>query len=371
MAYESGIDLSQLLTMTPEDLSPSTNKIAFPVMTALGSSEIMQSASASSVGLAATAKYSLRVYMANAANLSFSALDHFERCPRKFELDKLTTKLEKEGLETNAHFVYGHALAAGVQSYLAFQDKEKALTALVFAWNADLLLEDEKTNKSIWSCIDGFNRFVEIAPAIICEWEVATINGRPAIELSFCIDLENGYKYYGHIDLILRNRISGELMVLELKTSGSKVVDEATFKYSPQALGYSIVLDKIANDLNKSAQFYVYYLIYKSFTKEFVPMPFNKNFLDRANWLRTKIMQCQELDNYRKQNFFPRRHQACRDYNRRCEYFDTCNLSNRAVSAYGSIDEINFPDEPVEPEFKFKLSELIANQQKIIQINQG
>ena len=349
MAYESGVTLDDLLGQT--------------------------AASASSVGLTTTGTYSYSALMANVANLSYSNLQTFESCPRRFELTKLTASLEPQHRETNADFVYGHAVAAGVQHYLAFHDRDEALKHLVFAWNSDLLLTNARINyagksvggdKSIWKAITALEIFISIAPSLLADWTVAYLQGRPAIELSFRIDLENGYFYYGHVDLILQNTTTNELMVLELKTSGGTSIDESSYKNSPQALGYTLVLDSIAQNLQLSASFYVLYLIYKSKTREFVPLTFTKTFLDRANWIRTLLIQCNEIDSYRRMNFFPKRHQGCNAYFRRCPHFDTCTMSNKAQSQFSSLEEINYPSEEILPEFNYTISQLIDHQRELL-----
>ena len=68
--------------------------------------------------------------IANKIRLSHSSLDTLHSCERKFELYKL---LQGEGneKEDTEHTVFGKAFGAGCQSYLEYQDKERALFA---AW---------------------------------------------------------------------------------------------------------------------------------------------------------------------------------------------------------------------------------------------
>lgn len=317
-------------------------------------------------GLSGTSAYSYRSLYANAANLSFSNLETFCSCPRKYELHKLSSQLTQEQLETNINFCFGHAVAAGVQHYLAFGDEQEAIKQTLFAWNADLLLEDEKKkDKSIWSAIGAVQIFIGQYADQFHEWEVAHFKGKPAIEFSFKVDLQNSYFYFGHVDLILVHKTTKQLMVVELKTNGSNTINDAMYSNSPQALGYTIILDQLAAELESPEQFLVFYLIYKTKTKEFISMPFPKTSLHKANWIRTLLLQCEELDRYTEAGFFPKRHSGCFVYQKQCPYYGVCDMSNKSLTPYASLADIKFPSEEVSEDYQFKLIDLIQTQIKL------
>lgn len=326
------------------------------------------SGSASAVGFNASSKYSYRTLMANQHNLSFSMLEKFELCPRRYELDKLLSTIEPPGIEHNVDFVFGHAVAAGVQHYLAFGDVAAARKALVFAWNAELTCEDSTKGKSIWHALHALDRFLIVAPTMFADWEVAVISGKPAIELSFVIHLQNNYKYYGHVDLILRHKTTGEFLVFELKTTGFASVDATPYKHSFQALSYTIILDHIAENLGQAANFSVLYMVYKSKDYEFVPLPFYKTPTHRANWIQTLMLQCEELDRYEQTGCYPKRKTGCKSYMKQCPHFDVCDGSNNSLSAFASLSQIDYPSEEIPEEFHFSLRELIQTQHDLLNL---
>jgi hypothetical protein len=261
-----------------------------------------------------------------AANyLSYSTQLTAHSCPRKFLLDKATAAPEE--LDDNPDFLYGHAVAAGIQSYIAYGDYDRALLDCFLAWNGDLDTEKAKSKKNVWFAVAAVIRFTALSDSMLKGWEIAMIDGKPAIELAASINLENGWCYLMHIDLILVNVNTGQFMVLELKTTSFNSVHEASYKNSNQAIGYSIVLDSLARKLGIDSHNYaVLYLVYMSGAMEFEPLLFTKTIADRASWLHDLLVDCSILDMYREQHHYPMRGESCFSFFRPCEYFGVCNL---------------------------------------------
>ena len=156
------------------------------------------------------------------------------------------------------------------------------------------------------------------------DYELVHIDGIPACELSFCVNFPDGFRLRGFVDAVLKHKISGEVVVLECKTTGSATVNPATYKNSSQAIGYSIVLDHIFPELSS---YKVIYLIYQTSSKEYVTFPFTKTFLQRALWIRELLLDIEIIKMYEEAEVYPMRGENCFDFFRECSFYQTCTLS--------------------------------------------
>jgi len=168
--------------------------------------------------------------------ISYSSVLNLHSCPRRFQLSKLQEKvsLDSEGNplpETNVTFAYGHAVGAGIQEYLLSQDLFRAVWKAFLEWDADLLDEETKAQKSIWFAVHAVEKFVPVYNGThLDEYELCYVDNLPAIELSFSIVLPNGFIYRGFVDAVLKHKHTGQLLVLELKTTSLTNIDEAQYR---------------------------------------------------------------------------------------------------------------------------------------------
>lgn len=274
-------------------------------------------------------------------DLSYSSTVTLHRCPRKFQLEKLA----EENLRTSSvTFAFGHAVGLGIQMTLENRSQQEILMGMFQIWNVDLLDAEEKDKKSFWHAIHAVQKFAALRDSpLLADYELAYFNGKPAVELSFRISMMDGFRYRGFVDVVLRHKVTGELMVLELKTTKFSRVDEAQYKNSAQAIGYSIVLDAIAAG---QSDYKVLYLIYKSTTCEFEPMVFRKSYSQRAIWIQQLIMDVQLVEYYEASGMYPMHGESCYDFFRPCDYFGVCGLST---------DKLVNLNKPYVPEDDFML----------------
>ena len=193
---------------------------------------------------------------------------------------------------------------------------------------------------------------------LLLEWTVASFNFKPAIELSFRVDIDDSYYYVGYIDLVLKSRFSERYAILEVKTTGMSLENiEPLYKNSGQALGYSIVLDKIAGEEN--TDYDVIYLVSqdKTRTKEWNVVPhilnFPKTLKDRLNWFITLGMDVQHLHTMQETRVFPLRGGSCMQYMRPCFHFGTCSLTTGDRDKKIEVDNIVY-------DFNYQLDDLIT-----------
>lgn len=218
-------------------------------------------------------------------------------------------------------------------------------------WDCDLLDENPKQNKSFWEAVGAIQKFIHMRETgFLDDWELAYIDGKPCCELSFLLNLPAGFKYRGFVDAVLVNSVTNEIMVLEVKTTGQSSVNSATYKNSAQAIGYSIVLDHL---FPEHSAYEVLYLVYKTKSREFDPLPFTKSYLQRALWIRELLLDLDVIAMYENADIYPMRGESCFNFFRECEYIYTCTLSTDKLT------------DPITPEQEQK----ILDTQETYQLN--
>lgn len=265
-------------------------------------------------------------------NLSYSSLLTLHTCPRKFQLYKLNSKAEQaEDIPGSVTFAYGHAVGSGIQGILEHKPIGKVMFQEFLAWDLDLFAENAKQNKSFWGAMFALIQFQSMYSGGYLEgYELVEYEGKPACELSFVIHLPDGFKYRGFVDAVLRHRISGEVLVLECKTTNAATVNPAQYKNSAQAIGYSIVLDAI---FPKLSAYKVLYLVYQTKSESFVQLPFDKSYYSRALWIRELLLDLEVIKMYEASEIYPMRGESCYNYFRECEYLQLCTLSTHNLTS--------------------------------------
>jgi len=258
--------------------------------------------------------------------LSYSGLLSLHSCPRKYQLYRLrTSHRTAELLKSTITFSFGHVVGEGIADALAGMPPDKILFKMFLGWHSPSIFDhDEKLDKSLWTAILAIKRFLLIKDAILRDYELVHYQGKPATELSFAINLPDGFRLRGFVDAVLRHRITGEILVLECKTTGSATVNPASYKNSAQAIGYSVVLDHLYPELSS---YKVLYLVYSTKGKEYIPIPFTKTYLQRALWIRELLLDIEMIKMYEDAEIYPMRGESCFTFFRECEYINSCTLS--------------------------------------------
>jgi hypothetical protein len=286
---------------------------------------------------------------------SYSMMEELHRCPRKFQLIKARAASGHSGAN-NVDFAFGHAVGSGIQSWLASgKDMDAAIFNALMAWRIPYGAEIDKKNKSIWRAVSAVQKYALFYEETMSDWHVWVLpNGKPAIELSVSIDFENGYKHYCHIDVILEHNYNGKLAIQENKTTGFKIVEEAIYANSSQALGYSILIDQ----LSEHTSYEVFYNVFSAPACEWQLLPFTKHTSLKAEWILDTKIDHQTLDTYHQVNFYPKRGESCFAFQRRCEFFGMCNMTaNLKVPADLPLDQ-----EAERVDYAFKISDIVARQ---------
>lgn len=255
--------------------------------------------------------------------LSHSSLETLHTCERKWQQEKLL--VNDNDREETEHTVFGRAFGTGVASYLVTQDADQAL------WNAWMAYypELESDKKSMTRCMLALIKSFGELDSILMEYEVAEFEGKPAVELSFRLDISPKYYFVGHIDVVLRHRITGINYVMDAKHTGLQLFDLAPmYQNSGQCLGYSIALDRIVGEkLSSYGVLYFVAQLGKTFDSIKVQtLPFDKTLLDRLKWFLTLGLDVKKLEMMEELNVYPMRGHSCLRFNKPCKFFGTCGL---------------------------------------------
>lgn len=284
--------------------------------------------------------------------LSHSMLELLNTCERKFQLVRLLESNTDNSGGFNAALVRGKAFGLGVQVYLVTGDMDRAIYELWMAYDPEIedppKISISRTINNLVFCKPSLDKILE-------EYEVAVFNGKPAMELSFKLSLDEKWYYGGSIDIVLRRRLDGVYVVFECKTTAYNLYDLTyAYKNSGQALGYSIVIDKIAGE--EKSQYGVLYFIVRDHTQNFTPdvyvWHFNKTILERLNWFISVGIDYERIKRMEELGIWPMRGASCIRFNRVCQFAGTCNTTAGDFPKEGGKDNTEY-------DFIYQLQEVI------------
>lgn len=282
--------------------------------------------------------------------LSDSALTTLVTCERMFQLDRLlVTEVEREETE---HTVFGKAFGAGVAAYLVTGSEEQALYQAWLSYYPEI--ETDKKNQA--RCFAALMTAFPKLEMLLVEYEVVSFNDKPAVELSFRINISEHYYFVGYVDVVLKNRLTGMHFITEVKTTGLALTDiDPLYKNSGQALGYSIALDRIVGEeQNNYGVLYLVSQLGRNMESKFHVLPYDKTLLDRLNWFLTLGQDIQRLNVMREINVYPMRGKSCMQFMRPCRFFGVCGL--KSFDSPKVIEE-----DTIEYDFVYELEDLVAS----------
>jgi len=289
--------------------------------------------------------------------LSYSTLELANKCERLLALKKFYAidDFEDDDPDDNPHFTYGTALGAGLQTLLMTEDLDAAIFEAFKHYSFE-----ETDVKCFEGIVKGLMDFH--ANWDYDRFEVATMNGKAAVELSFKVVLdkeENDY-YCGFVDVVLIDRITGTYYVVEIKTTGLMLQDlKPLYSNSAQGLGYTILLDHIKPGLTNMGVLYFVFQLKRTWIPEFHIYPFVKTTKQRLGWLLTLKLDYDRLVSLIHMQYYPMRGSACLSYMKPCQLYGVCD-----------IDMLQLPKAPVKPEidwsYTVELDTLIEEQMEIM-----
>jgi len=206
-------------------------------------------------------------------------------------------------------------------------------------WEPDLFADNTKQVKSFWHAVLAVEKFLAMRKnGYLEDYELVIYDGKPACELSFRVTFPDGFKYRGFVDIVLKHKVTGEVIVLELKTSSSTNLNPATYKNSLQALSYSMVIDTIFKGLSS---FQVLYLVYTTKSMEYNYLQFPKTAMQKALAIRELMLDIEVIKMYHAEGIFPMRGESCYDFYKECHYLNLCTLSTERLTEPMTEEAIN------------------------------
>lgn len=290
--------------------------------------------------------------------VSYSSNLDLHACPRYYQLSRLEAAKHQD-FSSNVTFAYGHAVGEGIQEFLIHRDLNKAIWTMFIHWEVGLFDENEAQRKSFFHAVAALMEFAGLCDTgLLEEYEVVWFNGKPAAELSFRITFPQS-TYRGYIDLVLRHKITGELLILELKTSSANYVNHYAYKNSAQAIGYSVILDKIAPG---TTSYSVLYLVQLTKLERFETFEFPKTYHQRALWIKDRIWDENIIIGlikfYGNYGIWPTHGESCTRFGRACQYMDTCHLQTEHLMSPLRENQLV---EDKEYDFEFDVAELLES----------
>jgi len=293
--------------------------------------------------------------------LSNSSNGLLHSCPRKYQLTKQWPENTRdETVDTS----YGKMFGEGIQRLLIGDSLQDAWLHAITQWTMEI--DDFKRRKTFWGCLEAIKDFHDFAGRILLsEYEAVAFNGKWSNELSFCILLPDGFYYRGYMDIVLRHKQSGRILVVDVKTTNMKYSTPYKFQHSPQAIGYSIVLDYIAPECNSYDVMYFEYCVE---VNKYVEHTFTIDYLQRAEWIKDLLTDIEIIKLYSQYENWPKHGgNACDSYGRPCYFMDYCNMrTNNLIGTKVTMDALDYERNNSSIEFNYdfhiKIEDLIASQ---------
>jgi len=292
----------------------------------------------------------------NPHQLSYSLLGDFHECERKFQLNRLLLNPSIHEREERSWHLRGTAYGAGVQTYILTGDLTLSKFITWLAYYPEIEDLDRVPTISQGRTINNIDLSQDKLDQIRNRYEVAIFNGKPAIELKFKVIIDKNWFYTGHIDIVLFDKELKIYTVLEVKTTLYKMADlRPMYQNSAQALGYSIILDKIVGA--EQNQFGTLYLVCRDKNnKDFIPdieiFPFGKTIIDRLKWFYTLGMDVERLNKMNELGLFPMRGHSCIKFGKVCTHFGFCSTSAGDIQKQDQEDKQDY-------DFVFNLQDII------------
>lgn len=293
--------------------------------------------------------------------MSYSSDLLLHSCPRKYELYKLQSlEVGEDSEEDSVTFSFGHLVGEGIQLILQNLPLEKVIWTLFIKWPHHLFLEDDKRQKSFFYGIFAIKKFLDLyQQGFFYEYELIYVDEKPATELSFIVYFPDGFVDRGFVDAVLRHKPTGKITVLEVKTTSQRT-NAAMYKNSSQAIRYSIVLDHLFHDITA---YDVMYLVYETKDQNYVPLKFSKSYLQRAQWIQSKLHDIEAIKRYAESGVFPMYGESCFSYFRECKYLGICEMSTEHLTQKLTEQDIDIMKKEEETfQIKVTLQELIESQ---------
>jgi len=152
----------------------------------------------------------------------------------------------------------------------------------------------------------AFEKFLPHFAQLSVNYELVYVDGKPAVELGFRVFCLNEFKVRGFIDLVLRDKRDGKLLVFELKTTRFTNVHPAMYKIQDKLWlqSDSGLCKSEARDALES-NFKVLYYVYKTSVCEYEAFHFLKTIFSELCGLKVLCKRQNKSVSISKMESFP------------------------------------------------------------------
>lgn len=274
-------------------------------------------------------------------DLSHSSRGLFHSCPRKFEFRKLyNNSRRQEGLASGA----GTALHSGIQHWLVHKDFEAAVWEMIKHYPIKFQKSYADAN-SLAGCYQTLVAMVNWEK--LDQYEIATFEKpdgsiQQGVEVGFNLRIKE-YPFYsdgrtitvnyiGFIDLVLYDKLNGDYVVCDIKTTTRDTDKAVEYAFSEQQVPYGLVLEAaLGRDPNKGFEVDYWSVLINHAEPKNKFLPFMKTANDLRDWMQGYLFDLDCIRRYFKLGWFARNGNSCLSWNRTCPSFDFCESRDPKV----------------------------------------
>lgn len=265
----------------------------------------------------------------------------FDYCNRKFEF--VTMWDDRIDKESGYAADVGTAIHRGVQAWLIAkheghsEDTARIMGAMAFLRSFPWEMEENQRSKirsfenSAW-CLEGIwnHTFWD-------DWELIKIDRdgvqRWAVEVPWLIihrgigatDDGRFLATQGTIDLIMRNRSSGEVVPIDIKTTTyDEGKSRALYLYSGQQIGYSMVVEALLGNHIKALSYRYFVARINPEGPKYEILVYDKDTEALEDYWISKLDRLNAIKLSANRQHFNRTNGGCFIFNTECAFFDIC-----------------------------------------------
>jgi hypothetical protein len=264
--------------------------------------------------------------------LSHSGLNTFNSCPKKFAFRKMIVNFGQDYGESISASV-GTAMHEGIQTYMKTRNLGAAIEAVALAHPIDLgeggKASEYGLEASIWTLEHIINE--SELPAYGLVTFIRDGKEVPAVEIAFMVEIEFPllvFQLRGFVDLIVQNPASGLLMPIDVKTTTVRGAEHMAAKYQWdwQVTSYGIPLNiLLGNEGNFETGIFGVIMSDRAPAVQFPRYMRTQHDIDAYNYYL--LDNCRRIEQYYRDNIFPRNPSGCVAFNRVCPYHAQCAVS--------------------------------------------
>lgn len=267
--------------------------------------------------------------------LSHSSIKTKRSCPRKYYLYKVANHPSLTARSATIHTAFGSAVGTGVAQLLTDPDDLPLAYHLAFSdWDVPIYTRDRgKFIHAVFSALEDFQtKARELRDA---GFVIATINSRPASELSFKLTIPNMGYYVGFIDIVLHNERTGNFICVECKTT-NREMHPALFSNSQQDVSYLAIATAMGSF---SADSLYPILTAKVDGAHWKYSTFKRTKEDFDNFFKSLLLEYQHLQLMHSYNHYPKNGDACMSFSQLCPLYGECDKSFPILPPKPKLDD--------------------------------